>query len=29
MVKESFMLHIPDALDIKAAAPILYAGITT
>ena len=29
MVKESFVLRIPDALDIKAAAPILCAGITT
>jgi uncharacterized zinc-type alcohol dehydrogenase-like protein len=28
-VKESFVLRIPDALDIKAAAPILCAGITT
>ncbi len=29
VVKESFVLSIPDALDIKAAAPILCAGITT
>ncbi len=29
VVKESFVLKIPDALDIKAAAPILCAGITT
>jgi len=29
VVKESFVLRIPDALDIKAAAPILCAGITT
>ncbi|MDO7853603.1 NAD(P)-dependent alcohol dehydrogenase [Hymenobacter convexus] len=28
-VKEDFVLRIPDALDIKAAAPILCAGITT
>lgn len=28
-VKESFVLRIPDALDIKAAAPILCAGVTT
>ncbi|MBJ6111016.1 NAD(P)-dependent alcohol dehydrogenase [Hymenobacter sp. BT523] len=28
-VKESFVLRIPDALDVKAAAPILCAGITT
>ncbi|KUG08849.1 NAD(P)-dependent alcohol dehydrogenase [Solirubrum puertoriconensis] len=28
-VKESFVLRIPDKLDIKAAAPILCAGITT
>jgi uncharacterized zinc-type alcohol dehydrogenase-like protein len=28
-VKESFVLSIPDGLDIKAAAPILCAGITT
>lgn len=28
-VKESFVLRIPEALDIKAAAPILCAGITT
>lgn len=29
MVKESFVLRISDALDIKAAAPTLCAGITT
>lgn len=29
VVKESFVLRIPDALDIKRAAPILCAGITT
>ncbi|UPL50248.1 NAD(P)-dependent alcohol dehydrogenase [Hymenobacter sublimis] len=29
VVKESFVLRIPEALDIKAAAPILCAGITT
>ena len=29
VVKESFVLRIPDALDIKAAAPILCAGVTT
>ncbi|GAB2556981.1 NAD(P)-dependent alcohol dehydrogenase [Spirosoma aerophilum] len=29
VVKESFVLKIPDALDIKAAAPILCAGVTT
>ncbi len=29
VVKESFVLKIPDALDIKVAAPILCAGITT
>ncbi|QJW89905.1 NAD(P)-dependent alcohol dehydrogenase [Spirosoma taeanense] len=29
VVKESFVLRIPDKLDIKAAAPILCAGITT
>ncbi|MCO5937145.1 NAD(P)-dependent alcohol dehydrogenase [Mucilaginibacter sp. RB4R14] len=29
VVKESFVLRIPDALDIAAAAPILCAGITT
>ena len=28
-VKESFVLHIPEGLDIKAAAPILCAGVTT
>ena len=29
MVKESFVLRITDALDITAAAPMLYAGSTT
>ncbi|WP_242928379.1 NAD(P)-dependent alcohol dehydrogenase [Pontibacter vulgaris] len=29
VVKESFVLKIPIALDIKAAAPILCAGVTT
>jgi uncharacterized zinc-type alcohol dehydrogenase-like protein len=29
VVKEHFVLHIPEALDIKAAAPILCAGVTT
>lgn len=29
VVKESFVLKIPNSLDIKAAAPILCAGITT
>ncbi len=29
VVKESFVLKIPDTLDIKAAAPILCAGVTT
>ena len=29
VVKESFVLKIPQALDIKAAAPILCAGVTT
>jgi len=29
VVKESFVLRIPGRLDIKAAAPILCAGITT
>jgi uncharacterized zinc-type alcohol dehydrogenase-like protein len=29
VVKESFVLKIPDNLDIKAAAPILCAGVTT
>lgn len=29
VVKESFVLRIPDSLDIKAAAPILCAGVTT
>ena len=28
-VKESFVLRIPDGMDISAAAPILCAGITT
>ena len=28
-VQESFVLRIPEALDIKAAAPILCAGVTT
>ena len=28
MVKELFVLRIPDALDIKAAAPTLCVGIT-
>ncbi len=28
-VKESFVLRIPEALDISAAAPILCAGVTT
>lgn len=28
-VKESFVLSIPEALDISAAAPILCAGVTT
>lgn len=28
-VKESFVLRIPESLDIKAAAPILCAGVTT
>ena len=28
-VKEAFVLRIPEALDIKAAAPILCAGVTT
>lgn len=28
-VQESFVLSIPESLDIKAAAPILCAGITT
>lgn len=28
-VKEKFVLRIPNALDIKSAAPILCAGITT
>jgi len=28
-VKESFVLRIPEGLDIKAAAPILCAGVTT
>ncbi|RYZ25993.1 MAG: NAD(P)-dependent alcohol dehydrogenase [Chitinophagaceae bacterium] len=29
VVKEDFVLRIPEALDIKKAAPILCAGITT
>ncbi|MGI4834750.1 MAG: NAD(P)-dependent alcohol dehydrogenase [Janthinobacterium lividum] len=29
VVKESFVLRIPAGLDIKAAAPILCAGVTT
>jgi len=29
VVKESFVLRIPPELDIKAAAPILCAGVTT
>lgn len=29
VAKEAFVLRIPDSLDIKAAAPILCAGITT
>ena len=29
VVKESFVLRIPESLDIKSAAPILCAGITT
>ena len=29
VVKEAFVLRIPAALDIKAAAPILCAGVTT
>jgi uncharacterized zinc-type alcohol dehydrogenase-like protein len=29
VVKESFVLSIPNSLDIKAAAPILCAGVTT
>ncbi|GAB2772343.1 putative zinc-type alcohol dehydrogenase-like protein [Hymenobacter luteus] len=29
VVKESFVLRIPEALDIKAVAPILCAGVTT
>ena len=29
VVKESFVLRIPAALDVKAAAPILCAGVTT
>jgi len=28
-VKENFVLKIPDAMDIKSAAPILCAGVTT
>lgn len=29
VVKESFVLRIPESLDLQAAAPILCAGITT
>lgn len=29
VVKEDFVLKIPDALDVKKAAPILCAGVTT
>jgi uncharacterized zinc-type alcohol dehydrogenase-like protein len=29
VVKESFVLSIPNSLDIKAVAPILCAGVTT
>ncbi len=29
VVKESFVIKIPDTLDIKSAAPILCAGVTT
>lgn len=29
VVKEEFVVRIPDGLDIKAAAPILCAGVTT
>ncbi|SIS90148.1 NAD(P)-dependent alcohol dehydrogenase [Neptunomonas antarctica] len=29
VVREAFVLSIPDTLDIKAAAPLLCAGITT
>lgn len=29
VVKESFVLKIPDVLDVKAVAPILCAGVTT
>jgi uncharacterized zinc-type alcohol dehydrogenase-like protein len=29
VVKESFVLKIPETLDVKAAAPILCAGVTT
>ena len=29
VVRESFVLRIPETLDIKAAAPILCAGVTT
>lgn len=29
VVKEHFVLRIPEALDIKSAAPILCAGVTT
>ena len=29
VVREEFVVRIPDALDVKAAAPLLCAGITT
>jgi len=29
IVDQSFVLHIPDGLDLKGAAPLLCAGITT
>jgi uncharacterized zinc-type alcohol dehydrogenase-like protein len=29
VVKESFVLHVPDGLDLAATAPLLCAGITT
>jgi uncharacterized zinc-type alcohol dehydrogenase-like protein len=29
VVKESFVLHIPESLDVAKAAPILCAGVTT
>ncbi|UHG93722.1 NAD(P)-dependent alcohol dehydrogenase [Spirosoma oryzicola] len=29
VVKESFVLSIPDSLDVKAVAPIMCAGVTT